>query len=79
MISFISLRFIGDTPVSIIEGIVAKIACLKITYGIACVFDRSNDLILRFKLKESVMEGDIWTVYDILENYAHWIVNTEES
>ena len=79
MISFISLRFIGDTPVSIVEGIVAKIAFLEITYGIACVFDRHNDLILRFKLKEDVKEGDIWNVYDILENYSHWIVNTEES
>lgn len=79
MISFISLRFIGDTPISILEGIVDKIASLHITYGIGCLFDRSNDLILRFKLKEDVKEGDIWNVYDILESYSHWIVNTEES
>ncbi len=75
----LSIRFWGsETPVSRLEGLVETIADLHITYGIGCVFDLDNNLILRLKLKE-VTNSDLDTLSDVLSDYGHYIRSVEES
>lgn len=78
--TILSIRFwASETPVSRLEGLVETIADLHITYGIGCVFDLDNNLILRLKLKESVTKKDREVLEDILSDYGHYIRSTEES
>ena len=80
MSRFISIRFWGsETPISRLEGLVETIADLHITYGIACVFNVNNDLILRLKLKDEVKNEDLDTLSDVLSDYGHYIRSVEES
>lgn len=80
MSRFISIRFWGsETPISRLEGLVETIADLHITYGIGCVFNVNNDLILRLKLKDEVKNEDLDTLSDVLSDYGHYIRSVEES
>ena len=80
MSRFISIRFWGsETEISRLEGLVDKIADLHITYGIGCVFNMNNDLILRLKLKDEIRNEDLDTLSDILSDYGHYIRSVEES
>ena len=80
MSRFISIRFCGnETTISRLEGLVERIKDLHITYGIGCVFNMNNDLILRLKLKDEVKNEDLDTLSDILSNYEHYIRSVEES
>ena len=80
MSRFISIRFWGnETTISRLEGIVERIEDLHITYGIGCVFNMNNDLILRLKLKDEIRNEDLDTLSDILSDYGHYIRSVEES
>ena len=80
MSRFISIRFWGqETTISRLEGLVERIIDLHITYGIGCVFNMNNDLILRLKLKDEVKNEDLDRLSDILSNYGHYIRSVEES
>ena len=78
MTMILSIRFWGmETSISRLEGLVETIADLHITYGIGCVFDLDNNLILRVKLKEGVPAKDLEVLEDILSDYGHYIKSTE--
>ncbi len=78
MSRFISIRFWGsETSISRLEGLVERIADLHITYGIGCIFDHNNNLILRVKLKEGVPAKDFEVLEDILSDYGHYIRSVE--
>ena len=80
MSRFISIRFWGsETTISRLNGLVETIADLHITYGIGCVFNMNNDLILRLKLKDEVTNNDLDTLSDVLSDYGHYIRSVEES
>ena len=80
MSRFISIRFWGsETPISRLEGLVETIADLHITYGIACVFNMNNDLILRLKLKDEITQQNMTQLEDIFSDYGHYIRSVEES
>ncbi len=80
MSRFISIRFWGsETQISRLEGLVETIADLHITYGIGCVFNMNNDLILRLKLKDEVKNEDLDALSDVLSDYGHYIRSVEES
>ena len=80
MSRFISIRFWGsETTISRLNGLVETIADLHRTYGIGCVFNMNNDLILRLKLKDEVTNNDLDTLSDVLSDYGHYIRSVEES